>query len=366
MPDFSVTVENHNGKQYIINSEIKKLHKKKKYIKMKRIILSALAICCATLWAAEKPKRTPWYKEISYPCSYDNSQQKALVYFAKSKSPRPLVVVLHTWSQSYKEAYIYASPAVKYDFHIIMPNFRGPNTRSNPESMGSDAAVADIVDAVKWMKTQANVDENRIYLIGGSGGGHMALLMAGRHPEIWAGVSAWCPISDIKAWCQFHKGKGYGSHIIKNLKGDPRTDEAAAKEAAKRSPVTYLANAKNVTLDISTGIHDGYRGSVPVTETLYAFNKVVGAKNAIPAEHIFSLRNKRQAPAGTPQFTDPGYGKRKIHYRKISGNTRVTIFEGGHDILIGYGFSWLAKQKKGTPAVWDNSDGDSKSVQLTK
>lgn len=332
---------------------------------MKLIILAVAVLSCIVADAA-KPKKTVWYKEISYPCSYDDSQQKALVRFAKSDLPRPLAVVLHTWSFTHRGAHSYAKPALKHDFHVIMPNFRGSNKVGNPQAMGSDAAVSDIVDAVKWMKTQTRVDENRIYLIGGSGGGHMALLMAGRHPEIWAGVSAWCPISDLKAWCEFHKGKKYGQHIIKTLNGDPRTDEAAAKEAAKRSPITYLANAKKVNLDISTGIHDGYRGSVPITETLYAFNKVVGPADAVPASHIDSLRNRRKAPAGTPAFNDPGYGKRKIHYRKISGNTRVTIFEGGHDILAEYGFSWLAHQRKGSPAVWQSSAAGSKSIQLAK
>ncbi|MBO5792842.1 MAG: carbon-nitrogen hydrolase family protein, partial [Lentisphaeria bacterium] len=34
--------------------------------------------------------------------------------------------------------------------------------------MGSDAAVADIVSAVEWMKKQVKVDTERIYIIGGS------------------------------------------------------------------------------------------------------------------------------------------------------------------------------------------------------
>lgn len=318
-------------------------------------------ICCA---AEKKPQSV--FKEVEYPCDYDNSNQKALVWFAKGDEPRPLVVVLHTWSCNYKQGEPYARPAVKYNFHTIVPEFRGNNAVGNPQSMGSDAAVADIVSAVNWMKTQAKVDAERIYLVGGSGGGHMALLMAGRHPEIWAAVSAWCPISDLKAWCEFHKGKGYGYHIIKNLKGDPRTDKEAEKEAAKRSPVTWLANARNVNIDIGTGIHDGHKGSVPVSETLNAFNAIVPEQDRIPAEDIACMRNERKAPEGVGEFKDPGYGRRKIHYRKTSGNARVTIFEGAHTILTHYSYSWFQNQKKGQPAVWKAGRTGSKALELTK
>ena len=305
-------------------------------------------------------------QEVSYPCSFDQSEQKALVYFAQGTEPRPLVVALHTWSFTYANAKNYVAHARRHNCHLIAPNFRGSNNKGNPLSMGSDAAVADIVSAVEWMKKKCAVDSDRIYLTGGSGGGFMALLMAGRHPEIWAGVSAWCPISDLKAWCIFHKGQGYGAHIIRNLKGDPRNDAAAAAEAAKRSPITYLARAKSLALDIATGIHDGHKGSVPISETLNAFNAVAAVQDRIPETDIRFMVENEKVPEGTPEFIDPSYGKRKIHYRKISGNTRVTIFEGGHTILPATSFSWMMKQRKGKPAVWKIGKSSGKAEELTK
>jgi cephalosporin-C deacetylase-like acetyl esterase len=301
-----------------------------------------------------------------YKSSYDNKMQKALVYYAKSKEARPLVVALHTWSNTFQNSASYCRFAQKADVHLIGPDFRGKNTVGNPLSMGSDAAVADIVSAVEWMKKQVKVDPERIYIIGGSGGGHMALLMAGRHPEIWAGVSAWCPISDLKKWCAFHKGKGYGSHIIRNLNGDPRSNEAAAKAAAQRSPVTWLHRAKEVAVDIATGIHDGHKGSVPISETFNAYNCIAEKADQVPQETIAFMVEKEQAPAGLPEFKDPGYGRRKVHYRKISKNVRVTIFEGGHHILSPYGFAWLMQQRKGRPASWQSAKGSGKSEKLTR
>ena len=342
---------------------------------MKKLFL--LLICLAVAaGGAEVKKSAPKKKAakkivpagivIDYKCTYDNTLQKAMVQYASGKEARPLVVALHTWSSTYLHTAAYFALAKQYDVHVIAPNFRGPNTVGNPLSMGSDAAVADIVDAVAWMKKKVKVDPERIYIIGGSGGGHMALLMAGRHPEIWAGVSAWCPISDLKKWCAFHKGKGYGAQIIRNLKADPRSDAAAAKEAAKRSPVSYLARAREVALDIATGIHDGHKGSVPISETFNAYNCVAAKADQVPQETITFMVEKEQAPAGTPEFKDPGYGRRKVHYRKVSKNVRVTIFEGGHHILSPYGFAWLMQQRKGKPAVWQNVKGSGKAEKLNR
>lgn len=343
--------------------------------RMKKLFL--LLICLAVAaGGAEVKKSAPKKKAakkivpagivIDYKCTYDNTLQKAMVQYASGKEARPLVVALHTWSSTYLHTAAYFALAKQYDVHVIAPNFRGPNTVGNPLSMGSDAAVADIVDAVAWMKKKVKVDPERIYIIGGSGGGHMALLMAGRHPEIWAGVSAWCPISDIKKWCEFHKGKGYGAHIIRNLKGDPRSDANAAKEAARRSPVTWLARAKNVAVDIGTGIHDGHKGSVPISEAFNAYNCLAAPADKVAEKDIDFMVKNEKAPAGTPEFKDPGYGRRKIHYRKVSGNVRITIFEGGHNILSSYGFAWLLKQRKGKAAVWGNVRSSGKAEKLTR
>ena len=316
---------------------------------MKKLASSLLAAgSAAALVAAPLPASFKMTK-----CAASGGRtQPALVRFSRAAEARPLIVVLHTWSAGAANGGKYALPAEKYDFHMISPDFCGSNAVGNPLSMGSDTAVADIVAAVEWMKSKVKVDPERIYLIGGSGGGHMALLMAGRHPELWSAVSAWCPISDLNAWCRHHGSRSYGKQIIDNLKADPRTDPAAAKEAAHRSPITWLAAAKALPLDIATGIHDGHRGSVPISHTLNAFNAVAAEKDRVPDADIELMTKEERAPEGPAPAQDPGYGPRRIHFRRTSGNTRVTIFEGGHDILVDYGFAWLSRHRKGQPADW--------------
>ena len=53
---------------------------------------------------ASRPSYPPQAKVMDYPCTIDNSKQKAIVYLAKGKSPRPLLVALHTWGGTYQQS----------------------------------------------------------------------------------------------------------------------------------------------------------------------------------------------------------------------------------------------------------------------
>ncbi|MBR6789504.1 MAG: prolyl oligopeptidase family serine peptidase [Oscillospiraceae bacterium] len=314
-------------------------------------------------------------KEIRYLSKSDNSMQPALILPAEGNEPRPLIVCLHTWSyglEKYNEQF--PKLAAERNWHLIYPLFRGPNW--TPEACGSDLVVSDIASAVDYMKEHYAVDESRIYLLGGSGGGHASLLMAGRHPEIWTAVSAWCPISDIAAWYeQTHAKKadpaarGYDDHIVDACGGNPVTDPDAAAEAKHRSPLTWLDGAKGkVILDIGTGIHDGHTGSVPVSQAMQAFNAVAEPEDRFTAEEIAHITEKEDIPAHLRfEGEDPAYGAHKVLLRRVSGMVRLTVFEGSHDILPGPGFGFLENQIRNGGPVWYS--GEYKSVacaELTK
>ena len=317
--------------------------------------LLSLAVAASTS-AADWPEGV---KEIRHPASIDGSTQPAMFYSPSTgEIPVPLLVGLHTWSGDYTQAAngsAYARWCMDQGWAFIYPNFRGTNR--TPEAMGSDLAVQDIVVAVAWAKQNANVDETRIYLIGVSGGGHMSLLMAGRHPEIWAGVSAWCGISDIAAWHTEHVKNGkpdkYGAMMEAALGGSPKESQSAMKEAQRRSPLHWLQSAQAAPLDINHGIHDGRAGSVPFRHSLFAFNQVVGSQESIPDSEIGEFYETQKVPPGAPAFEpDALFAEKPVLYRKVSGNTRVTLFEGGHEMIYLAGLNWLAAQRKGSDAVW--------------
>ena len=297
-------------------------------------------------------------KVIQYPCPADRSMQPAQVQFAESGDPRPLVVALHTWSFGYDSSCEnYAELCRKYDLHLIYPHFRGPNW--TPDALGSDLAVADIASAVNFMRETVAVDPERVYLIGGSGGGHMTLLMLGRHPEVFAAGAAFCPITDLSRWhadsLAEHpgRGKGYAKMMESACGGTPAEKP---EEYASRSPLTWLAGAKaqNVPAYICTGIHDGWWGSVPVGHSFRGFNALADAKDRVSEEDIAYFEANQAVPVSlASKWEDPFYGeKNRIHFRRTSGLARLTIFEGGHGGNFPAGFDFLSRQRKGDPVDW--------------
>ena len=288
-------------------------------------------------------------KEIRYVSSADQTEQPALWYAPKTEKAVPLLVGLHTWSGGYTQGWggAYAKWCIKNGWVLIYPNFRGPNKK--PAATGSELVVQDIISAVEYAKKNANVDEKRIYLAGASGGGYTSLLIAGRAPQIWAGVSAWVPISDLKAWHAECKaaGRGYYRHVEKSCGGPPGASPEVDLEYKNRSPVTWLHHAREVPLDINAGIHDGHKGSVPISHSLIAFNVVAAEKDRVSDEDIKYFVEKEAVPPRLKKpISDRTYGRNKPLFRRTSGRARVTIFEGGHTMISGAAFKWLAKQRK--------------------
>ena len=309
--------------------------------------------------------------EVKFFSEADKSMQPALFLPAEGNEARPLVVALHTWSYGLKgdQADPYFARCAERNWHCIFPEFRGPNW--TPQACGSDLAVSDIAGAAAYVKAHYPVDGSRVFLVGGSGGGHASLLVAGRHPELWSAVSSWCPISDVAKWHDFSriKGSGYDEHIRKACGGDPSAERAAFDEAMKRSPVTYLKNAAGRTIiDIGTGIHDGHRGSVPVSQTLEAFNLLAAEADRVSAADIeFMVKNEAVPEHLRFEGEDPAYGEYKVLFRRVSGMVRVTIFEGGHDLLKGPAFGFFDRQCRGQAPVWCSGDtADFQEVGLDK
>ena len=222
-----------------------------------------------------------------------------------SASPTPLLVGLHTWSADYHQQVEAFGPlCAQYGWLMALPDFRGANLTSNPHARqagGSILAQHDIVDAVATMRQQHEVDERRIYLIGGSGGGHMSLLMAGKHPDIWAGVSSWCPVTSLPEW--HAQQNGYAVHCEAVCGGAPGESPAVDFEYERRSPRSFITNAAHTNVRISHGDKDR---CIFIAQSWRTYEKLLDLPHRV---EFYS-------------------------------------WSGGHEIVNAWGFAWLGQQVK--------------------
>ena len=207
--------------------------------------------------------------------------------------------------------------------------------------------MQDIVDAVTFASRHANVDPTRVYLVGTSGGGYTALLMAGRRPELWAGVSAWVPIVDLERW--YHENKAMGDkhwrEVANSCGGPPGASEEVDEQYRHRSPITWLEGARSVNVDINAGIRDGHEGSVPVSHSLRAFNEIAHRLDRFTEEEIdYFVREAKVPPHLKQDISDPTYGDRQPLYRRFAERARITLFDGGHELIPNAALHWLESQ----------------------
>jgi len=289
-------------------------------------------------------------QDIQFTSTKDGTQQPALFYVppgaaATDKGPRvPLLVFLHAWSDNYLSPAGNSRKEVmdesrRRGWILIAPNFRGPN--DHPGACASDEAVQDVIDSVDYAKRNALVDEKRVYLLGSSGGGFMSLLMATRAPQLWTAVSVWVPITDLVAWHEFSKATGpewnnkYDKMMEACFGGPPDTPERT-QEYRRRSPLSFLAQAKGIRIYIDSGIRDGHpRNAVPLSHSLLAFNALVRANgladHALADSDVETMTNEARIPLhlAAEREEDP-LRRHKILFRRAAGPVHLTIFDGGH------------------------------------
>ncbi len=206
-------------------------------------------------------------REIFIKSTLDGSMQPSLFYKSESKEKRPLLVGLHTWSHGRDNQIGNMLPvAEKYDFNLLLPEFRGSNLPSNPictQACGSELARQDIKDAIDYIIANEEIDEKNIFLLGLSGGGHMSLMMAGMIPEYFKAIGAYVPITDLEKWAE--QNAEYGAHVKACCSG-------SVEEMRKRSPITYVDTIAKANLKI---FHGKYDPCVPFTHSVNLYNAII-------------------------------------------------------------------------------------------
>jgi len=176
------------------------------------IILSTLTFIIASLFACSqlhfKPIKTSpkfddtrknkWdehFKVVTIPSSLDGKIQKARFYKPNTKNSTPLIVSLHTWSGDWNQKDDITDFIVQRELTYIHPDYRGPNWTE--EACCSQYAISDIDDAIEYAIKHSNIDTNRIFVVGVSGGGYATLATFMKSKYKIKRFSAWVPISDL-------------------------------------------------------------------------------------------------------------------------------------------------------------------------
>ena len=304
------------------------------------LILLVLSACQTTDLPLEKPQPSPpaWpdgFEVVEIPSTSSSEGQKA--YFRKAQTPdQPLAVVLHTWSSDYAQIqHNLAEEALERDWNYIHPDFQGPNRQ--PTACCSPSVINDIHTAINYALTHSDANPEAIHLLGASGGGYATLCFFMQGQQAIASYSAWVPISDLSAW--YDESVGRQNRYADEIKACTGSGERLNKAYAQsRSPLymsTPTDKLQTSTLNIFAGIHDGYTGSVPISHSLYFYNKMVSdhglsASYRIPEETINYMIRTRTSPEASA--TD-SLGSQSVLFQRATQSMRLAIFEGGHEMI---------------------------------
>lgn len=327
----------------------------KRSVFFRRLFCTVIAVLMPTcLFAEDLPKCS-----LATTVSGLDGEKQSLFYWAPDKAdtqPTPVLVFLHSWSGDFRQDNSkWMVECVRRNWIWIHPDFRGIN--ETPKACGSKFARQDVLDALEFARKKWNVDGERIYLAGVSGGGHMSLLMAGHHPHEFSAVSSWVGPNDLMEWHRFHTKNGqperYAKMIEASLGGPPGASAEIDADYVDRSPVFQLKSVSGLPISIWAGVQDGHTGSVPVSHSLRAFNAIAMSQGdeTISDQEIEQLNSARKlnAPRAGDKITHATLG-REIHLQRTAGNSVVTIFEGGHESLPEAAFEWLERQRRMTRA----------------
>jgi dipeptidyl aminopeptidase/acylaminoacyl peptidase len=305
---------------------------------------------------AIKSARPAGVEDIVVRSSLDGDPQHAWFLPPRGTAAAPMVVHLHSWSAHYDhsgEIEVAMAECAARGWAFVSPDFRGPNDR--PQACASRFAIQDVLDAVAQVRKVSRIDAHRIYLLGGSGGGHMTLMMAQAKAGLWAAATAWVPITDLAAWHAFSQQQGsrYAAMLERCCGGRPGSSAAVDAEYRSRSPLFHLARAARLPIDIEVGIHDGHKGAVPVSQSLRAFNALAAAngqsaKQLSTAEMDFITRDEKLPPAMASEPAEEKNRKRPVLFRRSAGPVRITIFDGGHETDFRTAVQWLESQQRKT------------------
>lgn len=179
---------------------------------------------------------------VSYK-SFDGMEIEALLFKAKPENDNGYTIFWPHGGPQASERKSFRSMFqcfLNRGYTIFAPNFRGSTGYGSSfvklvEQDWGEGPRLDCVAGIEWLFEKNETDRDKLFLVGGSYGGYMTLLLHGRHPEYFkACVDIFGP-SDLFSF--INSVPPHWKPIMDRWLGDPERDK---ERFIKDSPVTYL------------------------------------------------------------------------------------------------------------------------------
>ncbi|WP_408893791.1 S9 family peptidase [Paenibacillus taichungensis] len=193
------------------------------------------------------------YPDVIQYSSYDGLEIEALLFKAKPEQANGYTVFWPHGGPQASEAKFFRpmfQMMLAQGYHIFAPNFRGSTGYGAEfgkmvERDWGEGPRLDCVAGINWLFDEGISSPDRLFVVGGSYGGYMTLLLAGRHPELFrAAVDIFGP-SNLFTFLESVPEDW--KPMMDNWLGDPVRDR---ERLTKDSPITYLDQMVNPMLVI--------------------------------------------------------------------------------------------------------------------
>jgi len=180
---------------------------------------------------------------VSYK-SFDGKEIESLWFQAKPEKDEGYVIFWPHGGPQASERKMFRAmfqSILNCGYSIFAPNFRGSTGYGATfeklvEQDWGEGPRLDCVEGIEWLFKTGKCERDKLFVLGGSYGGYMALLLAGRHPEYFKAVIDIFGVSNLFTFI-----KSVPEHwkpIMERWVGDPIRDK---DRLTKDSPVTYLS-----------------------------------------------------------------------------------------------------------------------------
>ncbi|MDR0268470.1 S9 family peptidase [Paenibacillus sp.] len=185
--------------------------------------------------------------------SFDGMEIEALLFRAKEHTANGYTVFWpHGGPQAAERKQFRAmfQYIIAEGYHVFCPNFRGSTGYGSSftklvEQDWGEGPRKDCLAGMEWLFEQGISSRDRLFVMGGSYGGYMTLLLAGRNPEYFKAAIDIVGPSNLFTF--YHSVPDHWKPIMEQWLGDPERDR---ERFIKDTPITYLDNMVNPLLII--------------------------------------------------------------------------------------------------------------------